>query len=72
MLAVRHLGCPPGMIYMVGDDIDADICGAKNANINAILVKTGKFNEDLLSHSKIQPDYIIESIADLPRIWGLN
>lgn len=72
MLAVRHLGCPPGVVYMVGDDIDADICGAKNAGINAILVKTGKFNKDLLTNSKIQPDYIIESVADLPRIWGLN
>lgn len=71
-LAVRYLGCHPSVVYMIGDDIEADICGAKNAGINAILVKTGKFNEDLLSNSKIQPDYIIESIADLPRLWGLN
>ena len=71
MLAARRLGCPPNMVYMVGDDIYADIGGAKSAGMNAVLVKTGKFNENLLSSSKIQPDYVIKSVADLPRIFGI-
>ena len=58
-------------IPSVVDDIYADIGGAKSAGMNAVLVKTGKFNENLLSNSKIQPDYVIKSIADLPRIFGI-
>ena len=30
-------------MVMIGDDIESDIGGAKNAGISGILVKTGKF-----------------------------
>ena len=64
--------CPHNFIYMIGDDINVDILGAKNAGLNTILVKTGKFRDDILASSKINPDYIIESIADLPNLFGLG
>ena len=54
---------------MVGDDIRADICGAKNAGMKAVLVRTGKYHRDALDDSKIKPDFIINSIADLPRLF---
>ena len=59
-------------IYVVGDDLDGDIGGAQNAGMKSILVKTGKFREENLENSKIVPDYIINSIADLSGLIQLN
>jgi len=41
--AVASLGCAPGATVMVGDDVDADVIGALDAGLPAILVRTGKF-----------------------------
>ena len=71
-LAVREWMCPRPLIYMVGDDLGVDICGAKMAGMKSVLVKTGKFREDVLSRSKIKPDHIIESIADMHCIFKLG
>ena len=54
---------------MIGDDITSDIEGSINANLKAIQVKTGKFQEKDLKHST-QPHYRIESINDLPKLLG--
>ena len=59
-------------IYVVGDDLDGDIGGAQNAGMKSILVKTGKFRKVLLENSKIVPDYIINSISDLPQLIQFN
>jgi HAD superfamily hydrolase (TIGR01450 family) len=53
---------------MVGDSLRGDIIGAKNAGLKAIMVKTGNFNEKELDESKIKPDYLIDSIRDLPKL----
>ena len=50
---------------MIGDDIFSDIGGAKSNNIKAIQVKTGKYQLKDESQEIIQPDYRINSIADL-------
>jgi len=71
-LAVRSWNVSKNKIYVVGDDFDGDICGAKNAGMKSILVKTGKFREESLENSKIVPDYIINSIADLTELIKLN
>ena len=53
-------------VIMVGDDIISDILGAKSCFLKTCLVKTGKFKEsDLL---KAKPDFVINSIADLPKL----
>ena len=54
---------------MIGDDITSDIEGSINANLKAIEVKTGKFQEKDLNHPT-RPHYRIESINDLPRLIG--
>jgi ribonucleotide monophosphatase NagD (HAD superfamily) len=51
---------------MVGDDIDADIAGAKAAGLRAVLVRTGKFREDSLAAAAVPPDAIVASIAEVP------
>ena len=68
LLASQDWNIPVEKILMVGDDIEGDVGGAINAGIKSALVKTGKFREETLISSNIKPDFIINSIADLPGI----
>ena len=71
-LASKPWGLPFKSIFMVGDDINSDINGAYNVGMQSVLVKTGKYREESLKRSEIKPDYIINSVADLPEILPLN
>jgi len=64
LLACKSLGYSVDECVMIGDDIESDIKGAKDAGLETVLVKTGKFNENDL-HQSIKPDYVIDSIADI-------
>ena len=68
-LAVKDLELIKDNILMIGDDITSDIEGSINANLKAIQVKTGKFQEKDLKHPT-QPHYRIESINELPKLLG--
>ena len=72
MLAAKEWNCPNNTIYMVGDDIEVDVGGAQNAGMKSVLVRTGKFRQNILDNSKIKPDFIIDSISELPRLFNLN
>lgn len=64
--AIEDLGVAPYSVVMVGDDIESDIAGALKAGLRAVLVRTGKFREDRVRASGVQPTAIIDSIDDLP------
>ena len=53
-------------VLMIGDDIDSDIGGAQAAGLLSVLVRTGKYRESYANASAINPDLILDSIADLP------
>jgi ribonucleotide monophosphatase NagD (HAD superfamily) len=53
---------------MVGDDVLTDIGGAHAAGMAGILVRTGKFREEVLRSAPVKPFRVIGSIADLPGI----
>jgi HAD superfamily hydrolase (TIGR01458 family) len=67
-LAVRQLGVPAEKAAMVGDDVEADIGGALEAGLAGILVRTGKYREDLVRASGIEPTAVVDSIADVPAL----
>lgn len=58
----------PGRAAMVGDDVESDVDGAQRAGLTGILVRTGKYREDVVRASAIRPDMIVDSIADLPAL----
>lgn len=62
------LGVPHGQAAMVGDDLAADVAPAQSLGITGILVRTGKFQEDLLETATRRPDHVIDSVADLPAL----
>ena len=65
-LALTRLDSISSKTLVVGDDITVDVAGAKAINATSVLVKTGHYNEDLISKSKVKPDFIIEDITQLP------
>ncbi|MBI4044523.1 MAG: HAD-IIA family hydrolase [Candidatus Diapherotrites archaeon] len=66
--ALYKLNAKPEETMMIGDSIETDILGAKNTGIKAVLVKTGNFKPEALEKSVLKPDYVIESVADLPAL----
>jgi HAD superfamily hydrolase (TIGR01458 family) len=64
--ALAELDAAPGEAVMVGDDVEADIGGAKRIGMKGVLVRTGKFRPAALREADPQPDAVIDSIADLP------
>ena len=64
--ALDALDADPELTWMVGDDLDADIAGAKACGLHTILVRTGKFREETLDEALVKPDVIVDSIGDVP------
>jgi HAD superfamily hydrolase (TIGR01458 family) len=64
--ALKALDADAGMTWMVGDDIETDIAGAQAHGMRTVLVRTGKFRPDTVEASRMRPDGIISSIAQLP------
>ena len=67
--AIAALDTTAERTLMLGDDIRGDVGGALAAGTAAALVRTGKFRADDLE-GEIRPDWILESIADLPGSWS--
>lgn len=67
-LACEGLDRPPGEIAMVGDDVESDVAGAQRAGLRGVLVRTGKFTEESLRASQVQPDAVIDDISALPAL----
>jgi len=64
--AVRSLGLAADRsVAMVGDDLWSDVEGAHRAGLQGWLVRTGKFREEALQGTRIAPDRILSSVADL-------
>ena len=52
-------------IAVVGDDVWSDVRGGQLAGFQGWLVKTGKFKPDSLRQSRVEPDRILGSAAEL-------
>jgi HAD superfamily hydrolase (TIGR01458 family) len=52
-------------VVVVGDDVWTDVRGGQLAGFQGWLVKTGKFRPDSLRASRVEPDRILNSAAEL-------
>jgi HAD superfamily hydrolase (TIGR01458 family) len=66
LAALEAVDADPELTWMVGDDVEADIGGAQKHGMKTALVRTGKFRPDAVERSRIMPDAILSSVADLP------
>ncbi|MBV8215429.1 MAG: TIGR01458 family HAD-type hydrolase [Verrucomicrobia bacterium] len=69
-LACQNMGVPLAATVVIGDDLEADVGGAKGAGCAGILVRTGKFRPDQTERSGIIPDAILDTLAALPSLMG--
>jgi HAD superfamily hydrolase (TIGR01450 family) len=53
---------------IVGDSLESDITMGKQAGIMTALVLTGVTHRADLDHAPVQPDHVLASIAELPRL----
>ncbi len=67
---LAELGVDACDAVMVGDDVESDVGGALAAGLAGVLVRTGKFHEEAVRRSGVQPTLTINSIADAPRVIG--
>ncbi len=66
--ALAVLGLPREACAVVGDRLETDIRMAKENGLLGILVLTGVTKAEDLKLSPVQPDYVLESIAELPEL----
>ena len=64
-LALDDMGLRASEVAMVGDDLDNDIGGAQAWGMKAVLVRTGKFRQEVLEKSSIKPDMVVDSVGSL-------
>jgi HAD superfamily hydrolase (TIGR01458 family) len=63
--ALQQLGRDAERAVMIGDDLEADVGGALDAGLDGVLVRTGKFREEVLAAGRLEPTLIWDSIAEL-------
>ncbi len=69
-VALEQLGLPAGECLMVGDRVETDILMGHRAGMTTALVLTGVTRRADLDHAPAQPDYVLESIAEVLRLFG--
>lgn len=67
---LADLDVEPAAAAMVGDDVETDVGGALGAGLAGILVQTGKYREDAVLASGIEPTATVASVADVPGLLG--
>jgi 4-nitrophenyl phosphatase len=68
-MAVKRLDLPKTRIIAVGDRLETDILGARNAGLNSILVLTGVTRRKDLKKSRIRPTWVVEDLPTLLAAW---
>ncbi len=76
LAAAGRLGAEPEEMYVVGDDLNNDVLAGQVVGMTGVLVRTGKFRQDTLNRwaadeFAMQPNHVIDSVADLPELLGL-
>jgi HAD superfamily hydrolase (TIGR01458 family) len=71
-IALDDMALKPAEAAIIGDDIDADVGGGQQVGLTGILVKTGKYRHSYAEASAIKPHLTIDSIADLPKLLGVD
>jgi HAD superfamily hydrolase (TIGR01458 family) len=68
--AVADLDLPAGRIAMIGDDLDADVAGAREAGLRAVALRTGKYRPEDEERAVTLADGVLDSLAALPDWLG--
>lgn len=64
--AAAELGLPFDRIAVVGDDLESDVAGARDAGMVGVAVRTGKYRPQDEERAQRAADVVLDSIAELP------
>jgi 4-nitrophenyl phosphatase len=64
-IALERLGAEPSTTAMVGDRLETDILGGKQAGLHTIAVLSGVTSPEMLAVSRIKPDWVFEHVGAL-------
>ena len=67
-MVLERLSLGASDCLMVGDRLETDILMGKQAGMSTALVLTGVTKQDALTHSSLLPDFVLNSIAEVPRL----
>jgi NagD protein len=68
-VALEQLGRRADECLMVGDRVETDILMGHQAGMQTALVLTGVTRREHLPYAPAQPDYVLESIAEIPGLF---
>jgi HAD superfamily hydrolase (TIGR01458 family) len=66
--ALDALDAEPDRTWLVTDDLEADIRGARLFGMRTALVRTGKFRPETLETADPAPDIVVSSLAQFPAL----
>jgi 4-nitrophenyl phosphatase len=69
-MAVKKMDLPKSKIAAVGDRLETDILGARNAGLKSVLLLTGVTRRRDLRKSRIRPTWIFKDLPALQRSWS--
>ena len=69
--ALDELDVPADRCFVVGDRLNTDIELGERAGMTTVLVRTGVSTDADLDGSDVQPDYVVDSLADVPDALGI-
>ena len=67
----EELDLPPERVAMVGDDLEADIEGARAARLQSVALRTGKYRPENEGRAHGAATVVLDSLADLPDWLGI-
>ncbi len=66
--ALDALDAEPELTWLVTDDAEVDIPGARVFGMRTALVRTGKFRPESLEFASVPPDMVVSSLAQFPTL----
>jgi ribonucleotide monophosphatase NagD (HAD superfamily) len=66
--ALDALDAEPELTWLVTDDVEADVRGARLFGMRTAVVRTGKFRPETLETTDASPDIIVSSLAQFPAL----
>jgi HAD superfamily hydrolase (TIGR01450 family) len=67
-LALDRLGVDPTECLVVGDRPDTDLAMGDRAGMTTVLVRTGVTDTDDVADSGVEPDYVLDGLADVDAV----
>ena len=67
-ITAQRAGCELGQMLHVGDSLETDIAGARNAGVSSVWLN----REGVSNDTGTQPDYEVASLTEIPAILGLD